>query len=66
MDKKKTYSSFQVAKLAGIHAHTLYRWLKDKKFPEPIRNRINRREFSEEECARIVEYANKKLPPREL
>jgi len=53
-----TYTTHQVAKMAGIHKDTLLRWLRDRRVPEPKRNRNGWRVFTEEEARAVVNYAS--------
>ena len=53
----------EAAKRAGISKATLLRWLKDGKIPEVARDVRGWRVFSEEEVEKIIEYANKIVPP---
>lgn len=52
------YTTKQVAEQAGIHRDTLLRWLREKRIPEPVRDRNGWRRFTEEDVALIVSYAN--------
>lgn len=54
MDK---FSTHEVASKAGIHRDTLLRWLREKKIPEPARDRNGWRIFSEQELDNIIRYA---------
>lgn len=55
---EKTYSTNQVAKMAGVHKDTLLRWLRDRRINEPNRNRNGWRVFYMEEAEKVIEYAN--------
>lgn len=65
MVEQKKYSVTAVAAAAHVSVVTLYAWLKSKKVPEPMRNRSGKREFNETDLKKVLEYANKKLPPKE-
>ncbi len=54
---KNTYTTREVANMAGIHRDTLLRWLREKRIPEPGRNRNNWRVFSKEETDAVVRFA---------
>lgn len=41
----KTYSTGEVARLAGVHKNTLFRWLNAGSIPEPRRGRFVGRNF---------------------
>jgi DNA modification methylase len=43
--------------MAGIHRDTLLRWLRERRIPEPGRNRNNWRVFSKEEADAVVRFA---------
>ncbi len=60
MQKKNEYSTSDICRAAGISVVTLYTWLKKNKFPEPVRNRKNKRIFSENEKHTIVKYAHQR------
>jgi DNA-binding transcriptional MerR regulator len=64
MTNEKKYSVTAVAAAAHVSVVTLYAWLKTKKVPEPMRDRAGKREFTETDLKKVLEYANKKLPPR--
>ena len=63
MPARKTYTTTEVAKLAGIHPRTLERWLRQGKVAEPARNRSNERVYSEDDVAAIVSFATRLYPP---
>jgi len=60
--KNRIYTA-EAAKKAGISKATLLRWLKDGKIKETARDVRGWRVFTEEEVARIREYANAVIPP---
>lgn len=53
----------QAAKEIGVSPVTLRRWLLMKKVTEVRRNRNGWRVFSDEDIARIKNYATKMTPP---
>jgi predicted DNA-binding transcriptional regulator AlpA len=56
---KKSYSTSQVMRMAGIGRTTLLRWLKDGKIPEPRRIRnggIDARIWSDRDVERIRKH----------
>jgi len=53
----ETYTTKQVARMAGIHRDTLLRWLREGRVAEPSRNRNGWRIFTEEESQAIVHFA---------
>jgi len=57
-----TYSTRQVADMAGVHKDTLLRWLREGRVPEPSRDRNNWRIFTSEEAEAIVRYAKGTAP----
>ncbi|MBS1502591.1 MAG: MerR family DNA-binding transcriptional regulator [Bacteroidetes bacterium] len=52
-------STHEVAKLAGIHRDTLLRWLREKRIPEPQRNRNGWRVFTDLEAEAIIEFSQR-------
>lgn len=64
MQKKNGYSTLDISREAGIALVTVYDWLKRKKFPEPARDRNNKRVFTEEEFQAIIKYALQRRPPK--
>lgn len=59
-----TYTTRQVAEMAGVHRDTLLRWLREGRIPEPGRDRNAWRIFTPEEAAAVVRYAKSTAPPR--
>jgi excisionase family DNA binding protein len=57
-----TYSTRQVADMAGVHRDTLLRWLREGRIPEPRRDRNNWRIFTSEETEAIVRYSKGTAP----
>ena len=53
----ESYSTGEVATMAGVHRDTLLRWLRDQSVAEPQRNRHGWRVFSQEEATAIVAFA---------
>ena len=54
---QQSFSTAEVAAMAGIHRDTLLRWLRERTIPEPHRDRRSWRVFSAEEAAAIVAFA---------
>lgn len=52
-----SYSTQEVADLAGVHRDTLLRWLRDATVPEPSRDRRGWRVFSEQQAKEIAAFA---------
>jgi len=52
-----TYTTRQVAKMAGVHRDTLLRWLREGRIPEPSRDCNNWRTFTPQEAEAVVRYA---------
>ena len=44
---QESYTTAQVAAMAGVHRDTLLRWLRGRNVPEPRRNRHGWRVFTE-------------------
>ena len=53
----KTFSTAQVAAMAGVHRDTLLRWLREQNIPEPRRDRRGWRIFTAMDVADVVAYA---------
>ena len=47
----------QVAAMAGVHRDTLLRWLRERRVPEPSRDRRGWRTFTVREAAAVTDYA---------
>lgn len=47
----------QVAAMAGVHRDTLLRWLRERRLPEPRRDRHGWRVFTVREAAAVTDYA---------
>jgi site-specific DNA-methyltransferase (cytosine-N4-specific) len=58
-----TYTTGQVADIAGVHKDTLLRWLRDGLVPEPRRDRNGWRVFTVDEVERVVQYAKGERQP---
>ena len=54
-----TFSTAEVAALAGVHRDTLLRWLREQTIPEPRRDRRGWRIFTAEDTATIVAFAKR-------
>ena len=52
----RTYSTKEVAQMAGVHKETLLRWLRDGLVPEPSRDRHGWRVFSENDTLAVKTY----------
>src|SRR5437016_1590852 len=52
-----TYSTREVATMAGVHRDTLLRWLREGRISEPSRDRNNWRIFTPGEVDAVVQYA---------
>ena len=52
-----SFSTSEVAAMAGIHRDTLLRWLREQTIPEPARDRRGWRVFSPGETASIVSFS---------
>ena len=44
--------------MAGVHRDTLLRWLRERRVPEPSRDRRGWRTFTVREAAAVTDYAN--------
>jgi len=55
---QESFSTAQVAAMAGVHRDTLLRWLRGGNVPEPRRNRHGWRVFTAGEAAAIAAFAN--------
>jgi len=62
MNSKTLYTTSQVAAEAGISRDTLLRWLKDRKVPEPGKDRNGWRAFTKQEMNHVVSFARKYTP----
>lgn len=58
----KSFSTAEVAAMAGVHRDTLLRWLREQSIAEPQRDRHGWRVFSQEEAAAIVSFARGSAP----
>jgi DNA modification methylase len=58
----RSYSTHEVAALAGVHRDTLLRWLRDKAVSEPQRDRRGWRVFSQDEAMNIAVFAKEGTP----
>ena len=58
MLKNEFFTTWQVAKELGISKQTLFRYEKQKVFPNPRRNLINRwRQYTQEDIQKLKEIA---------
>ena len=64
-NSSNTYTSKEIAQRAGIHLRTLQRWLAEGSIPEPRRNRVGWRLWTDRELDAVLAYTNRVLPPRE-
>ena len=53
----ETFSTAEVAAMAGVHRDTLLRWLRERTVPEPRRDRRGWRVFSPKDASAVVAYA---------
>ena len=53
----ESFSTAEVAAMAGVHRDTLLRWLRERTIPEPRRDRRDWRVFSPKDAATVVAYA---------
>ncbi len=53
----ESFSTAEVAALAGVHRDTLLRWLRDRTLPEPRRDHRGWRVFSPKDAANAIAYA---------
>ncbi len=58
-EARQSYSTAEVAALAGVHRDTLLRWLRAQTVSEPHRDRRGWRAFAPEDAARIIAFAKK-------
>jgi DNA-binding transcriptional MerR regulator len=57
MMKRITFTTHEVAELAGISKKTILNWLKHGHIPEPLRNRENNyREWTEHDLRTLLEF----------
>lgn len=54
---QESYTTAQVAAMAGVHRDTLLRWLRERNVPEPRRDRHGWRVFTAREAAAIAAFA---------
>ncbi len=59
---RKTFSTAEVAALAGVHRDTLLRWLRDRLVPEPGRDRRGWRVFTSAEADAVRRFARSERP----
>ena len=57
MEVQQSYSTAEVAAMAGIHRDTLLRWMREQTMPEPSRDHRGWRVFTAQEAAAIIAYA---------
>ena len=63
---RQSFTTAEVAAMAGVHRDTLLRWLRKREIPEPSRDRRGWRVFSAREAAAIATFAGKSGPDVEL
>lgn len=57
MVKRVTFTTNEVAQLAGVSKKTILNWLKHGHIPEPLRNRDNNyREWTEHDTRNLLEF----------
>ena len=54
---ERPLTTAQVAAMAGVHRDTLLRWLRERRVPEPRRDRHGWRVFTVREAAAVTDYA---------
>ena len=54
---QQSFTTAQVAGMAGVHRDTLLRWLRERSVPEPRRDRHGWRVFTAREAAAIADFA---------
>lgn len=59
---QQSFTTAEVAAMAGVHRDTLLRWLRKREIPEPGRDRRGWRVFSAREAAAIATFAGKDDP----
>ena len=62
---QQSFSTAEVAAMAGVHRDTLLRWLRKQEVPEPSRDRRGWRVFSAREAAAIAAFAGRDDPTAE-
>lgn len=60
----RRYSLTEAARMVGVSAITLKRWLLSKKVAEVERNRNGWRVFTDADVKRIKGFADRKIPPK--
>ena len=63
---QQSFTTAQVAAMAGVHRDTLLRWLRERSVPEPGRNRHGWRVFTASEAAAITAFAKGDAPDAAL
>ena len=63
MENNRFYTVKDVLKKIGITRPTLYKWFREQKIPEVIRDRNNFRLFTEKDINRILAYKNLRKNP---
>ena len=64
MENNRFYTVKDVLKKVGITRPTLYKWFREQKVPEVIRDRNNFRLFTEKDINRILVYKNVLRKPK--
>ena len=59
---ERPLTTAQVAAMAGVHRDTLLRWLRERRVPEPGRDRHGWRVFTVREAAAVTDYAKGDTP----
>lgn len=63
MSEEKLYKLVEVAREAGVSATTIRRWLKNRKIPEPGKDRNGWRVWTPDEMQAVVELATQYEEP---
>ena len=63
---QQSFTTAEVAAMAGVHRDTLLRWLRNHEIPEPSRDRRGWRVFSAREATAIATFAGKGDPDTAL
>lgn len=62
---ERSLTTAQVAAMAGVHRDTLLRWLRERRVPEPRRDRHGWRVFTAREAAAVTDFAKGDTPSAE-
>lgn len=56
------YRTAEVAEKVGVTKETLYKWLRKGKIPEPDRDYLNYRIWTEADIRNCLKYKNRRVP----